>query len=499
MRHAVPPSDVLRLSELCPGSQFFGANDIRVNSCCGDSRHVQKGDLFAALIGRTNDGHDYAREAIAKGASAVLTERMLPVDVPTCVVGDSREAYGKVCHALADNPSGDMNVVGITGSYGKTIVSMLITAIFEAVGHHVGISNSLGVCDGDEVDSSIVTPTPTSPEFARWLAGMRDNHCTHAVIETPSQGLAQQCFSGLQVDGAVLTNVRRVHMDEHGTVLAYRKIKQRLLSYLKPGGYAIVNRDDPASRFVMDEIEAPMLTFGIRNRGDVSATIVEQTWSEQTFLLQAGSESIPVRTRLIGTHHIQNCLAAAAVGLVNGIELATVARGLEAVDVLPGRMERIESGLPFATFVDKANTPDSLAATLKAIRKGTKGRLFCVFGDSGGGDIEERPLLGRVVERNADVGVVTRCNPGDEDPLQIAHDIVDGYDRPARAHMVPDRARAIGWALHEAEPGDAVLIAGRGNETHEMVGGRRIDFDDRQVARYFLQEIGQRSNRRKTA
>lgn len=499
MRHAVPSSDMLCLSDLFPGGQFFGAKDIRIGSCCGDSRHVRKGDLFAALVGRENDGHDFARDAISKGAKAVLAERMLPVDVPTCVVPDSRAAYGQICHALADDPCNDMNVIGITGSYGKTIVSMLITAIFEAVGHQVGIANSLGICDGSDVDASVATPSPTCPEFARWLAGMRDNQCSHAVIETPSQGLARQSFSGMQVNGAVITNVRRVHMDEHGTVLAYRKIKQRLLSYLKPGGYAIINRDDPASRFVIDDIDAPMLTFGIRNRGDVSATIVEQSWSEQTFLLQAGSESIPVRTKLIGTHHVRNCLAAAAVGLVNGIELATVARGLEAVDVLPGRMERIESGLPFATFIDRANTADSLSAALKAVRKGTKGRLFCVFGDSGGGDIEERPLLGRVVERNADIGVVTRCNPLDEDPAQIAHDIVDGYDRPARAHMIPDRARAIGWALHEAEPGDAVLIAGRGNETHEMVGGRQIDFDDRQVARYFLKEIGERRNRPKAA
>lgn len=499
MRHATPSSSAVRLGDLLPGSRFYGAKDIQVSSLCGDSRHIRQGDLFAAMVGSNCDGHDFVREAIEKGAAAVLSERMLPQSVPTCIVRDTREAYGRICHAMVDDPSRDLNVVGITGTYGKTTVSMLISAIFEARGHQVGIVNSLGVCDGNNVDTSMLTPAPTAPEFARQLVSMRDNYCTHAVIETPSQGLARHSFAGLQVNGAVINNVRRAHMDEHGTVLAYRKIKQRLLSYLKPGGYAVINLDDPASRFVIDEINAPTLTFGTRHRGDVTATIVEQTWSEQTFLLQAGSESIPVRTRIVGNHHIQNCLAATAVGLINGIDLATIVRGLEAVDVLPGRMERIENGLPFATFVDSAASPDALSAALKAVRKGTTGRVFCVFGAQGECDTAERALLGRVAEHTADVSIITRNNPGREDQTSIAHDILDGFDRPARAHLLPDRARAIGWALHEAQPGDAVLIAGRGHETHESVAGRQVPFDDRQVARYFLKEIAARDSRRKAA
>ncbi len=494
MRHSVPNAGAINLREVLPKSQFFGTDGIRIASCCGDSRHCKEGDLFAALVSEDGDGHDDADDAIRRGAAAILTERLLPVRVPNCVVEDSREAYGRICHALMDNPCNDMHVIGITGTHGKTTTAMLMVAVLEAVENRVGIASSLGYCDSENVDTQVNAACPTAPEFVRWLAAMRDRDCSHAVVETPSEGLARHSFAGMQLDGAIITNVRRAHLDLHGSVLAYRKIKQRILSYLKPGGFAIVNVDDPASRFVLGDIDHPVLTFGMQNPAEVTATMLERQPGEQTFLLHAGSESLPVRTKMIGYHHVQNCLAVTAVGLVAGLDLATIARGLEAVDSLPGRMERLECGQPFATFVDGANTADGLAVALKTARQVATGRVICVFGSPGKGDVNERPMLGRVAERNADLSIITRNNPQAEDPMQIAHDILDGYDRPARAQLIPDRARAIGWALNQAEPGDVVLIAGRGNESSEVVNGKRVDFDDRHVARFFLEEIANRQN-----
>ena len=488
---AIPSAGSLRLAEILPNARFHGGKDISVASCCGDSRHVKQGDLFAALVGRSDDGHDYAIEAVQNGAAAVLSERLLPIGVPTCIVEDTREAYGKICHALVDNPCNDMVVTGITGTHGKTTTAMLLSSIIEAAGHGVGIGSSLGYCDGSKVDES-VSQAPTAPEFARWMSNMRNNQCGFAVVEANSEGLARHSFAGMQLDAAVITNVRRAHLDLHGSLRAYREIKQRILSYLKPSGVAIINLDDPATRFVINDIKSPALTIGMKGNADVTATMLEKSPSEQTFLLSAGSESIPIRTKIIGSGHVYNCLAATAVGLVYGFELSTIAKGLERVEQLPGRLERIEAGANFSTFVDEAQTSDTLSAALHSIKQVTSGRVFCVFGADGRGNVEERPLLGRVVERFADVGIITATNPGTEDQNQIAHDILDGYDKPARAHMMPDRARAIGWALFQAKPGDSVLIAGRGDANQQIVEGRKVDFDDRQVARFFLHELAER-------
>jgi UDP-N-acetylmuramoyl-L-alanyl-D-glutamate--2,6-diaminopimelate ligase len=223
---------------------------------------------------------------------------------------------------------------------------------------------------------------------------------------------------------------------------------------------------------------------------ELNATVIERHAGEQTFLLTAGNETAAVQTRMIGDHHVHNCLCAAAVGLVAGLDLTTVARGLETLDHVPGRMEPIVCGQPFGVYVDRARTPDTLAVTLRSLRQVTTGRVICVFGADAGRDPSQRPLMGRVVERGADLGVITNDNPRGEQPLQIAHDIIDGYDRPAKSHILPDRAEAIRWALSQAGPGDAVLIAGKGDCKYQVVDNRRQYFDDCEVAKDWLDDVG---------
>ncbi len=229
-----------------------------------------------------------------------------------------------------------------------------------------------------------------------------------------------------------MTNVTHDHLDYHASLRNYRLAKAKLFDHLADEGFAVLNADDPGSAGYLRQLDGPVLTVGIEAAAEITATPVEQCLSEQTFLLTAGSETVPVRTQMIGTHHIYNCLAAAAVGLAYGIELTTVVRGLESVGHVPGRLERIECGQPFGVFVDFAHTPDALTGVLKTLRQVTAGRLICVFGAGGERDRQKRPLMGRAVEQGADVAILTNDNPRHEDPQAIFRDVLDGFAQRRR-------------------------------------------------------------------
>ncbi len=393
MRTAINKAVGVQLRDVLGSCEFFGGDPQPVTSCCGDSRQVKPGDLFTALLGKEHDGHDFAKEAVERGAAAVLAERPLPIGVPTCIVDDTRQAYGKICHALTGNPTQAMRVAGVTGTYGKTTTSLLIASILEANHNSVGILSSLGYCDGHRVNTDVMT-TPTSPELARWLSAAQSNGCNHAVVEASSVGLAEHRMSGTELDAAIITNVRKHHLDKHGSVMNYRRIKGRLLDLLKPTGVAVINADDPASKMFVSQVQNPLITYGMNSPAEITADILEMNHGEQTILLNAGSDSIPVRTRLVGVQHVYNCLAAAAVGLVWGIELPTIAQGLEALELVPGRMECMTQTHPFATYIDAGQTSDSLAAALKSLRRVTSGRLICVYSAPVDGDRTDRPLIG---------------------------------------------------------------------------------------------------------
>ena len=477
----------ISLRQTLSDSRILGTSDIRVRSCCTDSRLCQPGDLFVALVGPEADGHEFAQEAVSRGASAVLAERLLPVSVPTCLVPDSDRALGHVCQHLAGRPAQQMNVVGVGGTLGKTTTSFLVASVLKAARQRVGMTNTITYHDSVE-STPAHRSTPKAPELADWMARMVANGCQNAVLEISNEALARRRTSGVELDAAVITNVRRGQRNIHGSVRNQRRAQARLIEHLKPGGFAVLNADDAGSEYLLSQVTQPVMTIGLHGDAELTATVVERFASEQTFLLHAGDETIPVRTHVVGDQHVYNCLAAAAVGLVMGVDLPTVVRGLESVTAVPGRLERIECGQPFGVFVDYARTPDALAASLRSLRQVTQGRLICVFGAKGDDGGETRPALGRVVERSADREVITSDNPGHEEPLQIAHDILDGYRQPGRPHILPDRSAAIGWALSQARPGDCVLIAGKGHENYQMIGTRYLSFSDGAVVRNWLRE-----------
>ncbi len=476
----------VRLRQVLPEAKFFGADDIFVRACTADSRACHEGDLFAALVGSEVDGHDYVSQAIRCGASAILAERYVPSGgMPVCIVPDARNAFGRLCQALAGNPSRKLKAIGVTGTNGKTTTCWLIASILQAAGCRAGLTGTIVNSDSSAIEPSELT-TPPAAVLADWLTRMAANGCSHAVLEVSSHALVQSRTAGIDFDATCITNICRDHLDFHNTLENYREAKSRLLKQRTPEGFAVINADDEASRLLLPVIDGAVLTIGIENQAELTASIVDRHVSEQTFLLHAGADTVPVRTRIIGDGHVYNCLMAAAVGLLYGFDLKDIVRGLEQLDKIPGRMDRVECGQPFGVFVDYAHTPDALASVLGSLRAVTSGRLICVFGGGGDRDRQKRPLMAKAVEEVADLAVVTDDNPRGEDPAKIRREITRGFERFDAVVTKADRAEAIHWALGQAEAGDCVLIAGKGHEDYQVIGSSRHWFDDREIARRWL-------------
>jgi UDP-N-acetylmuramoyl-L-alanyl-D-glutamate--2,6-diaminopimelate ligase len=475
----------ISLRQVLSGAESPNFLDLKIRSCASDSRHVEPGDVFVAIAGNQVDAHDSVSEAVSRGAVAIVSERPLELPVPVLVVSDSREALGHICQALAGEPSKSLRVVGVTGTNGKTTTSHLIASIFEAAGLRAGLLGTLGYCDSIKSARARWT-TPPAWELASWLRSMAASGCSHAVVEVSSHAVCQRRVAGIEFAQACLTNLRRDHLDYHGSLSEYHRAKINLFAQLSSQGLAVINVDDPASRAAAPLLPHSVMTIAIERPADVTAMIVDRSKSDQTFLLTAGRITLPVRTAMIGEHHVYNCLSAAAVALAEGIDLVKIARGLEQVECVPGRLQRLECGQPFGVYVDFAHTPDALTFALAALREVTVGRVICVFGAGGNRDVQKRPLMGQAVEKGADLTIVTSDNSRLEDPRTIASEILQGFERPDRARWMPDRKEAIEYALSLAGPDDCVLIAGRGHETHQEIGHERVPLDDRQVARGYL-------------
>jgi UDP-N-acetylmuramoyl-L-alanyl-D-glutamate--2,6-diaminopimelate ligase len=474
------------LRELFPEAEFIGAEDIRVTRCSADSRHCRPGDLFVALPGTHHDGHEFVADAVNAGAAGLLVDRPAPgCHVPACLVTETRPAFGRLCQALVGDPSRRLKVIGITGTNGKTTTSYLVASVLAAAGYRPGVMGTLGYSDGEELIPARWT-TPPANVLASWLARIEAAGCSHAVLEVSSHALCQSRVAGVQLDVACMTNVRHDHLDYHRTSAAYYRAKARLFDHLAPEGFAVLNADEEACQRYLTRLDGPVLTVGLEAPAEVWATPIEQFRSEQTFLLHVGSDTLPVRTRLIGRHNIANCLIAAGVGLAYGIEPEVIVRGLEAVEQLPGRLERLECGQSFGVFVDYAHTPDALAGVLESLRSVTPGRLICVFGAGGNRDRLKRPRMGRAVELGADLAVITTDNPRDEEPRRIAAEILRGFKHRHAVETIIDRGEAIRWALSQAQAGDCVLIAGKGHEDYQVIGDEVLSFDDREVACQWL-------------
>lgn len=453
------------------------AHNLIATSCTSNWRQVQPGDVFVAVGGNQDDGHDQAREAVRRGAKAIVCERPVPVfDVPTIIVDDSRVALGSLCQALVDHPTRSLPTIGVTGTQGKTTVVALLDSIFTAAGRYVGSMSDLGCFDGMTHSPGLSLKT-TPAALASRLARMSAAGCTHAVAEVSSRALAQFVFSGIQLDAVCVTNVTSGHLDFHHTTQNYRDIKRRILKYLSPDGVAILCADDPVSMSWLGSHSGPVLTYGLGSQAEITGSIVQQHANEQLFVITAGSDSAAVRTTIVGDHHVINCLGAAATALSYGIDLPTIARGIEALERLPCRMERVDCGQGFPVFVDVARTPDALQASLRTAKQLAQRRVICVLGEEHNRVPQETELMHRIVSRMADVTIIA-CGLCNYEP-----DWTDSK-RPDSFHLVDDRNEAIACAVAIAEQGDVVVIAG--SQTVPSGSFGRSETNDAEVTRELL-------------
>lgn len=481
----------ISLRQFFPQARVFApgtpaeAPDVWVETLCSDSRRVREGDLFVALPGARLDGHDYVMEAVENGAGAVLTERLLPLSVPQCIVRDTRVAHAQLCMEMAGRPDRQLRVTGIAGVAGKTVTSLLMASILKAAGRRVGLTSSIGYCDSEDLGAANET-TPHSPQMATWLSRMAENGCRDAVLELAGEALADRRASAVPLHTAVLTNLAPPAAERlrgEASEAAYHRRALQMFHQLESDGVVVLNADDPRSIELLPKLSHGALTVGIRSDADVTAKIVERNRGEQVFLLRAGADAVPVRTRMLGDFHVQNCLLATAVGLRLGISLEQIVSGLEALDRVPGRLDRVVAGQSCGVFLDASQETTTLANNLRALRQVTPGKVVCIFGAHPAEDESICAARGRIVEQGADAAMITGHSLECKASLRTMHDVLDGWQQPASAHLMPCRRRAIQWALRQADASDTILLAGAAASERAWVEQLlRGDSDDRVAA-----------------
>lgn len=459
-----------------------------------NSKTVENGELFFCLRGNREDGHHFAGEAVARGAAALVVEEFLPLPVLQIKVPDSRAALAILTRHVYADPASRLGLVGVTGTNGKTTTTFYIRSVLQQTGRPVGLIGTVYNQLGGPPEPSALT-TPESADLGRLFARAVADGCDWLVMEVSSHALAMHRVEPADFDIAIVLNITRDHFDYHGTFEHYLASKARLVRELrpdpKPGRIraAILNADDPQVAALGEELEVPAFTFGMAQPADFRASDIEESVTGSRFLLHLpGTSPTPVRLPMPGRYNVANALAAAGAGWLAGLDLGRIVAGLEACSHVPGRAEPIDEGQPFHVLVDFAHNPDALAKVVSLRPQNPEGRTILVFGAEGGKDRGKRPEMGAAA-RGADFVVVTSDNMYKEDPAQVAGEVAAGL--AGHPHeIVLDRRAAIHRALSLARPGDLVIIAGKGHEQTWVFGGQRIAFDDRQVARELLRELG---------
>jgi len=497
---------LLDLLDLTPIRIVTGriSRDVAINGIAYDSRSVQPGNLFVALIGGNSDGHRYIDSAVEKGAVAILG--MLPKErckVPYIQVDDTRSALAYLAAAIQGFPARKLTVIGVTGTDGKTTTCNLIYRILLAAGFRAGLISTVNAVIGDiEVDTGFHVTTPEAPDVQRYLRQMVDAGLTHVVLETTSHGLSQHRVTACEYDIAVVTNVTHEHLDYHGTFDNYLAAKGRLFEMLsetvsKPCGnigLGVLNRDDRSFGY-LDGLSIPhKRSYSLSSRADLYAEDVRLTPGGLEFTAVGKGFRTPVACRLVGNFNVSNCLAALSAAIFGlGIDPATAARGIASLPGVPGRMEAIDMGQDFAAIVDFAHTPNALIQALETARELTQNKVIAVFGSAGLRDREKRRMMAEVSAQKADITILTAEDPRTESLDAILSEMGaaaagQGGIEGETFHCIPDRGGAIRKAVALARPGDLVIACGKGHEQSMCFGTLEYSWDDRTAMRAALAE-----------
>jgi UDP-N-acetylmuramoyl-L-alanyl-D-glutamate--2,6-diaminopimelate ligase len=491
------------LIDLLPSVLARMGGDPDVDGITADSRQVEPGDLFVAIPGVSLDGHQFIAQAVDEGAVAVVGEHA-PEDLPPLPWGafayvrvpNAREAWGWLCAAWHGFPSRKLVLIGVTGTDGKTTTVKLTQSILTAAGIDAGMINTVAARIGDtDIDTGLHTTTPDPPQIQALLEQMVDAGVTHAVLEVTSHGLAQQRVAGCDFDVAVVTNVTHEHLDFHGTLEAYQQAKAELFkalagSFRKAGvpKVAILNKDDDSYRYLSPLPADRRITYSVSCDADVAARGIVAGAAASQFELHLFEDRVDAEIHFPGEYNVRNALAAASVGVALGIQPSTIARGLSAVQGVPGRMERVDEGQDFVAIVDFAHTANALEEALITARgiAGDQRRVIVVFGAAGLRDRAKRSLMGQVAARLADLVVVTAEDPRTESLEAILAEIVAASEAGGKREAkdlwsVPDRGEALRLACQMAQSGDVVIACGKGHEQSMCFGTTEYPWDDREA------------------
>ena len=483
------------------------AADGEVTAVCYDSRRVVPGALFVAIEGLSVDGHRFIPDALERGAVAVVCTRPVTADAVVVQVDDPRQALAQLAARFHGHPAERLTLIGVTGTSGKTTVTYLVEKILAAAGHRVGVVGTINYRYAGQTFPNPVT-TPESADLQEILGRMVDSGITHVVMEVSSHALDLSRVEGCRFDVAVFTNLSHDHLDYHGSMERYWESKRKLFfDFLKPADdrqtvRAVVNTDDPKGGELAEALGRAVLRSAAVGPGDVFPQAVVRDLAGLRGKLTTPKGAVVFSTPLVGDFNLENILSAAGAALALGIAPAAIAAGIDATACVPGRLERIEEGGDRFIFVDYSHKPAALEKAIDVLRRLTPGRLITVFGCGGDRDRSKRPVMGEIAARLSDLSVVTSDNPRSEDPLQIIAQVEAGVRRvctrrlaavdlaggwQGKGYLVEaDRRAAIAAAIGAATAGDAVLIAGKGHETYQVLAHETIHFDDREVARQVL-------------
>jgi len=478
-----------------------GPLDREIAGISYDSRRVTPGMVFVAIPGQKTDGHEFISTAIERGATAVICEKngLVSQRATKIKVADAREALARAAAAYYQHPSRKLKVIGVTGTNGKTTVAFIVKQILQEAGVNCGLIGTVRYEIGDRVIPAQRT-TPEALEIQQMMAQMLRADCQACVMEVSSHALEQKRVGCVEFDAAVFTNLTQDHLDYHGTMEKYFAAKKRLFASLEQGTKktgAIVNIDDPFGARLSKETNVEvLLTYGLTEAAKLRATQIRLDKDATQLVVETPQERFPCRLPLIGRHNVYNALAAVGAGLLLKVGLPPIQTALNSMKPVPGRLEAIALGQPFGVFVDYAHTDDALRNVLTTLREITPGRLLLAFGCGGNRDPGKRPKMGIVAATLASFTIITSDNPRRESPEKIAAAVEEGFRtvRQDGFRVELDRRRAIDEILRSANPGDTVLIAGKGHETYQEFEDTVIPFDDRIYVRETLETLGWRNN-----
>ncbi len=474
------------LSELAKETGLLcNGGDAEILSLEYDSRKVHPGSLFCCVVGQLFDGHNFAQNAVDAGASALLVEHLLPLNVPQIIAPNARRAMAELAAAFYGYPQREMTILGVTGTNGKTTTTYMVKSIAEQAGKKVGVIGTIRIMIGNESLHTDRT-TPESIDLFRILRQMADAKVDLVVMEVSSHALEQFRVHGITFDVGLFTNLTQDHLDYHKSFDNYFRAKKILFYNSKK---AVINVDDAYAERMMDGLTIPIMTFGVRDRADLSASNIDITTEGVQFDLHTPEGDVLMHLHTPGLFSVFNAMGAAGMCLSIGIRLGCIKDGLEALTSVSGRLESIRTTRPFSVFVDYAHTPDALENVLKTVRQFAKKRVICVFGCGGDRDRAKRPIMGETAGRFSDFCIITSDNPRTENPMSIIDSIEEGTKRSGTKYtIIENRKEAIRYAISIAQEQDIIMIAGKGHENYQEINGTKYHFDDKEIVEELLQE-----------